>query len=111
MHTLKIASVLCDVHRPLTQMWFADVSRVSINGQTEDEAQLTEWRGVYNPDDYTRFGSRPDKPTAYEANLVGWPATLITVWFGRDAERCETMLVERAWLLGPDGQTVDRIAP
>jgi hypothetical protein len=108
MFTLKIASydATGPGGHPLTEMWFADVARVSriwTRPAGEAWASLDEANGYgdpYQANNFTRFDeTNPDL-------LV----TLLWVVYGSGGKN-EYMLVERAFLLAPNGDTIERICP
>jgi hypothetical protein len=101
MFTLKIAS-----HRDpgpgerATEMWFADVARVSrIHTKPAGEVWASRTDDPYKASNFTVFE---------EAN-PGLPVTLLWVVYGNGKD--EYMLVERAWLLASNGDTIERICP
>jgi len=102
MFTLKIASH--DASGPgghaVTEMWFADVSRVSrIYTKSAGEVWDSKTEDPYQASNFTRFD---------EAN-PGLLVTLLWVVYGNGKD--EYMLVERAWLLASTGDTIERICP
>lgn len=108
MFTLKIASydATGPGGHPLTEMWFADVARVSriwtkpaIEAWGSRNVDDIGYEDPYQASNYTRFD---------EAN-PGLLVTLLWVVFGSGKD--EYMLVERAWLLASNGDTIERICP
>lgn len=105
MFTLKIASYDASGPggHPLTEMWFADVARVS---RIWTKPAIEAWDGSksypadpYEANNYARF----DEAT---------PALLFTLlWVVFGSGEDEYMIVERAWLLGSTGDTIERICP
>ena len=76
-------------------MWFPGVTVVSLIG-TKPKSEWSTYLDSDSASDYTIV-----PPTG--------PVSMLYVKL-TDGSDCYLM-VERAWLLGPDGQTVDRIAP
>lgn len=99
--------------------WVSDVTAVEVL----DRGVYNSWRQVrqrhgrnvfgytwlWDDDVEGREGARPVKgPFGGEPRDVGLTLILIA---GRQWPDGEIILVEKAWLLGPDGQTIDRVAP
>lgn len=94
--------------------WFGDVETVEVLG----DDWYNSWGQVR-----TRHGNDmhafawlwdgdPDKPVQGPLGLEPRNIALTLVMVvTRGKTEAEMFLVERAWLLGPDGQTIDRIAP
>lgn len=58
------------------------------------------------------LGSQPPRDAA-QPERFGTPPTKMVTMLAVKSVGCEprNWLVQRAWLLGPDGQTIDRVAP
>ena len=103
MFTLKIASydATGPGGHPLTEMWFADVARVS---RIWTKPSIEVWTAEqahdpYEASNYARFDEmQPDRLF-----------TLLWVVFASGKE--EYVIVERAWLLASNGDTIERICP
>lgn len=124
MFTLKIASSTTDERRAPIDMLFPGIKAVHVIERLRtldrDGHRVFARRvaGVGTPDPITCevpidsadwcYGDYTD----YARNApAGTDVALIYAVFGEDrADHCY-MLVERAWLLGPHGGTIDRIAP
>jgi hypothetical protein len=101
MFTLKIASFdASGIGGAATEMWFADVARVSrIYTKSAGEVWGSKTDDSYQASNFTRYD---------EAN-PGLLITLLWVVFGSGKD--EYMIVERAWLLASNGDTIERICP
>jgi hypothetical protein len=103
MFTLKLASydATGPGGHPLTEMWFADVARVSriYTKPAGDVWAARNGEDPYQAQNYTRFD---------EGN-PGLLVTLLWVVYGNGND--EYMLVERAFLLASNGDTIERICP
>lgn len=86
--------------------WFADVAQVTKLGQVAAHKAAQ----VLQDARFTHLsGMEIWCWTGYDDTVSRQPMTVIMVRFGDGETR--TMLVERAWLLGPNGDTVERVAP
>lgn len=84
--------------------WFADVRKVSVLCRFGPG----EARNVGSPTGPYNWLANDIEHYAWLGNAVKITRTLLCVSFVDDVRY---MLVERAWLLGPDGSTIDKIAP
>lgn len=105
MFTLKITEALRVSNGPPVT-WLADVSEVS----RIRSGKMVEIRKITGPD---AEGNILYPCTGY-ADLAGDADEVALLYVTRRAGSqwiAEYMVVEWAWLLGPDGQTIERIAP
>lgn len=119
MITLKIASDLLGRDgQPNTQVWIPEIRSVSRIGQypfSELEDVVKAYGSTVSYLAYVSTadaGPRPPGitfPEGEDLSTVTGRFTLLWVVFNDGRE--EYVLVERAWLIGPSGGTIDRVAP